>query len=92
MLELEISAREKQYAGNTRTFRKRHLKELPISTREAIVKMYLVDHVFQNDIAKYYKVSAAMVSKLVVEAQRNPQKLKVLQVKKDEGKQVGEAV
>ena len=32
--------------------------------------MYLVDHVFQGDIAKYYKVSAALVSKLVVEAQR----------------------
>jgi len=81
MLELEISARAKQYAGNTKSFRKRHLKELPISTREAIVKMYLVDHVFQSDIAKYYKVSAAMVSKLVVEAQRNPQKLKMLKVK-----------
>ena len=69
---MELSARAKQYAGNTRTFRKRHLKELPISTREAIVKMYLVDHVFQNDIAKYYKISSTMVSKLVVEAQRNP--------------------
>jgi len=72
--------------------KKRHLKELPISTREAIVKMYLLDNVFQTDIAKFYKISAALVSKLVVEAQRNPQKLKVLQVKKDEGKQVGEAV
>jgi len=54
--------------------------------------MYLLDNVFQTDIAKFYKISAALVSKLVVEAQRNPQKLKVLQVKKDEGKQVGEAV
>ena len=44
------------------------MKELPVSTREAIVKMYLVDHVFQKDIAKFYKVSAALVSKLVVEA------------------------
>ena len=36
--------------------------------------MYLVDHVFQKDIAKYYKISAALVSKLVVEAQREPKK------------------
>ena len=71
-------ARKKQHAGTTKSFKKRHLKELPISTREAIVKMYLVDHVFQGDVAKYYKVSAALVSKLVVEAQRNPQKIKAL--------------
>ena len=72
LLESQIYTRTKQYAGNTKSFKKRHLKELPISTREAIVKMYLIDHVFQADIAKYYKVSAALVSKLVVEAQREP--------------------
>jgi transposase len=68
------------------------LKELPISTREAIVKMYRVDHVFQCDIAKYYKISAALVSKLVVESQRNPQKIQALKIKKEEGQEVGEAV
>jgi len=36
--------------------------------------MYLVDHVFQKDIALYYKVSAALVGRLIKEAQKNPQK------------------
>ena len=40
--------------------------------------MYIVDHIFQSDIAKYYKISPALVSKLVKEAQRNPQKLQTL--------------
>ena len=42
--------------------------------REAIVKMYLEDHVFQVDIAKYFKVSPALVSRLVKEAQKDPQR------------------
>ena len=46
MLESQIRAREKLHAGITKSYRKRHLKELPIATREAIVKMYLDDHVF----------------------------------------------
>ena len=54
--------------------------------------MYRDDHVFQCDIAKYYKISAALVSKLVVEAQRDPQKSIALQVKKEEGQEVSEAV
>ena len=54
--------------------------------------MYLVDHVFQKDIAKFYKISAALVSKLVVEAQRNPQKNEALKIKVEETKQVTEIV
>ena len=55
-------------AGISSKCKKRHLKELPISTREKIVKMYMDDHVFQCDIAKYFKVSSALVSRLVKEA------------------------
>ena len=72
LLESQIKSREKLNAGNTKSFKKRHLKELPISTQEAIVKMYLEDHVFQSDIAKYYKISTALVGKLVKEAKQNP--------------------
>ena len=36
--------------------------------------MYLVDHVMQAEIAKYYKISPALVSKLVQEFLRNPEK------------------
>ena len=44
------------------------MKERPPATREAIVKMYLEDNVFQSDIAKYYKISPMLVSRLVKEA------------------------
>ena len=46
--------------------------------------MYRDDHVFQCDVAKYFKVSAGLVSKLVVEAQRDPEKIKALKVKQDD--------
>ena len=68
------------------------MKELPVSTREAIVKMYLVDNVFQKDIAKYYKISAALVSKLVVEAQRNPQKNELLKINMEDSNQVKDSI
>ena len=83
-MESQISARAKQHAGITKSCRKRHLKELPIATREAIVRMYRDDHVFQCDVAKYYKVTVGLVSKLVVEAQRDPEKIKALKVKQED--------
>ena len=69
------------HSGISSKFKKRHQKELSILTRDAIVKMYRVDHVFQKDIAKYYKVSAALVGKLIKEAGKNPQKQLTLQIK-----------
>ena len=68
-MESQLRARERASAGVTKSGKKRHLKELPPATREAIVKMYLEDHVFQSDIAKYYKISPILVSRLVKEAQ-----------------------
>ena len=56
-------------SGITKSYRTRHLKEIPLSTRKAIVKMYLEDHVTQKDIAKYYKITPRLVSCLVKEAQ-----------------------
>ena len=92
MLESQISTREKLHAGAAKSCKKRHLKELPISTQEAIVKMYLDDHVFQKDIAKYYKISAALVSKLVMEAQRNPERNVALKVTTEEKREIKEAI
>ena len=54
--------------------------------------MYLDDHVFQKDIAKYYKISAALVSKLVMEAQRNPERNVALKVKTEEKREIKEAI
>ena len=83
LLELQIKARGQTQAGVTSKFKKRHLKDLSAPAREAIVKMYFHDHVLQKDIAKYYKVSAVLVSKLIKEAQEDPEKIKRLR-KKDE--------
>jgi hypothetical protein len=44
--------------------------------------MYLHDHVFQSDVAKFYKISAALVGKLVKEAQEDPDKMKALKEKR----------
>ena len=54
--------------------------------------MYLVDHVFQKDIAKYYKISPMLVSKLVVEAQRDPEKNQIFKIKDEENKNIKEIV
>ena len=91
-MESQISAKNKLHAGITKSCKKRHIKELPISTRESIVKMYLDDHVFQKDIAKYYKISAGLVSKLVVEAKRDPKRNVALKIKAEENKEVKEAI
>ena len=74
LLESQLRARAQAHAGVTKSSKKRHMKELPPSTRDAIVKMYLVDHVFQGDIAKYFKISPMLVSRLVKEAQEQPDK------------------
>ena len=47
--------------------------------------MYLEDHVYQADVANYYKVSPFLVSKLVKEAKEDQEKnneLKRLQAEK----------
>ena len=52
----------------TAKFKKRHKKQLPLDIQENIAKMYLKDHVYQADIAKYYKISPQLVSQIVKEA------------------------
>ena len=79
-----MKSREQLNSGTSAKFKKRHQKDLPISTREAIVKMYLVDHVFQKDVAKYFKIPAALVGKLVKEAQNNPEKQQNLKIKEND--------
>ena len=63
-----MKSREQLFAGIAKKSKKRHLKELPLETREAICKMYLVDGVFQKDVAKFYNISPILVSRLVKES------------------------
>ena len=74
LLEIQIKNRAISQAGVTSRYKKRNLKQLPASTRDAIVKMYLEQHVFQADVAKYFKVSPAIVSRLVKEAKTDQEK------------------
>ena len=45
--------------------------------------MYLEDHVYQKDIASYYKISPALVGKLVKQAEEDPKKNTKLQEKEE---------
>ena len=60
--------------------------------QEAIVTMYLEQHVFQVDIAKYFKVSPSLVSRLVKQAQEDPQRNFALRKQKKEELERREAV
>ena len=68
------------------------MKDLTATTRENIVKMYLEDHMFQKEIAKYYKVSCAIVSRLCREAETDLAKNRKLKQKEEEKSQKSEAV
>ena len=46
----------------------------------------------QADIAKYFKITPRLVSCLVKDAQRNPDKAALLKKKQEESKQIQEAV
>ena len=78
VLELELKARAISWAGASNKSKKRLKKELPPAVRDEIVKMYLEEHVFQADIAQLFKVSKALVSRLVKEAQDDPKRSAVL--------------
>ena len=92
LLEQQIRQREQSQAGVKSRQKKRSLKELPVKVREGIVKMYLEDNIFQVDIAKYYKISPQLVSKLIKEAQEDPAKNLALKRKKEEQMERSKAV
>ena len=49
--------------------------------------MYLEDHIYQCDIAKYFKISPALVSKLVKESEKEPKKNIQLKLKEKDEKE-----
>ena len=71
--------------------KKRTFKQVPPQTRDDIAKMYLERHVFQKDIAKYYRISQNMVSRIVREYQEDPKKNPDL-IKQEEKEQVQQAI
>ena len=74
LLEAQIKQRAQSQSGVRAWSKKRTLKQVPPQTRDDIAKMYLERHVFQKDIAKYYRISQNMVSRIVREYQEDPKK------------------
>ena len=74
MLEKELRARELKDKYPASKHRKRHLKELKAQEVTDIVHAYLVEHVPQEEIAHVHRVSAPLVSRLVCEARKTPEK------------------
>ena len=60
--------------GQAHKSKKRHRKELSAAIRAEVVRLYVEEHVLQREIAKKYRISERLVSQLVVEAERFPEK------------------
>ena len=65
LLEIELKARRQAEQGETRTYKKRHAKDLSAATRTEIVNQYVLGHVHMSDIASRYKISVRLVGRLV---------------------------
>jgi len=76
LLEAELKAKWQAERGYSMKCKKRHLKDLPAAVRAEIVRMYLEEHVLMRDIAAYYKISFALVNKLVKSATQEKEKVK----------------
>ena len=57
LLEVQIKQRVQSQSGFHVRGKKRTFKQVPPQTRDDIARMYLVQHVFQKDIAQYYRIS-----------------------------------
>ena len=57
LLECQISQRVKSQSGVHAKHKKRTFKQITPQTRDAIARMYLERHIFQKDIASYYRIS-----------------------------------
>ena len=49
----------------TRKYKKHTMKELTLEARKEIVRLYVEEHMHQSDIAILYRVSKAIVGRLV---------------------------
>ena len=82
LLEKELLARERHRAPPGRKYKKRRRSELSIVEMEEIVDGYLTKGMYQADVAKFHRVTPALVSNLVTEAQRRPEKLREMKEQK----------
>jgi len=76
LLEKEIRARQLRDEPAGCRYKKRKRKELSFLEMQEIVHCYLHRHHTQSDIARLYRISHTLVSRLVIESKRWPGKLR----------------
>ncbi len=76
----------------TRNFKKRHRKELPAEIRSEIVRLYTEEHMHQRNIAELYKISKALVGRLVRESISQPEKQLKLLIKEQRTRETRKAI
>ena len=63
--EWQLKAQHQSERGLTRTYKKLHMKMLAPEARQEIVRLYVEEHMSQANIASLYKISTALVGRLV---------------------------
>ena len=81
LMEKEIKERTAKSEPAGKKYRPRRRSELSSAEIFDIVHEYLVKNMMQAEVAKKYRVRPALVSKLVNEAKKQPQKLRDLKQK-----------
>ena len=76
--EKDLRARDRDAACIGRKYKKRNLSELSSDDVAQILNSYLVDHQSQKEVARKFRVSAALVSRLVCRGKKEPNKLREL--------------
>ena len=72
--ERELRLQREAERGITRKCKKRDLKQLPVNIRCEIVRLYNEENVLQKNIADKYRISVALVGRLVREYSQEPEK------------------
>ena len=76
LLEKELRARARYQEPVGRRYRKRHRKELSAAEVVDVVHSYVIECYSQVEVAKKFRISAQLVSRFVVEARKQPEKLR----------------
>ena len=73
-MERELKARQQAETVPARHYRPRRRCMVPLAEQDSIVELYQDEGVSMKEVARRHRVSAALVSKLVREARRMPEK------------------
>lgn len=92
LLEKELRERERTDTMPGHKYKKRHRKELEAEEIEDIVHKYQVQHLTQVETAKQHRISPSLVSRLVEESKKQPEKLRETKLKEKNAQKAQESV